>query len=44
VESPLNNVINGPIAFLTWSLIGVSYGLLARQKFRRNVQTMAVAW
>lgn len=27
VESPLNNVINAQIAFLLWSLIGLSYGI-----------------
>jgi O-Antigen ligase len=32
VESPLNNVINGQIAFLLWSLVGLSYGIaLTRQ-------------
>jgi O-Antigen ligase len=32
VESPLNNVVNGQIAFLLWSLIGLSYGMLAERK------------
>lgn len=33
VESPLNNVIDGQIAFLTWSFIGLSCGgLMMRQK------------
>lgn len=42
VESPLNNVINGQIAFLTWSLIGLSYGLVVTQ--RNDQQSVAVAW
>jgi len=32
VESPLNNVINGQIAFLLWSLIGLAYVLRTRRK------------
>jgi hypothetical protein len=32
VESPLNNVVNGQIAFLLWSLVGLSYGMLAHRK------------
>jgi hypothetical protein len=32
VESPLNNVINGQIAFLLWSLIGLSFGILMKRK------------
>jgi O-Antigen ligase len=32
VESPLNNVINGQIAFLVWSLIGLSFGMLVRRR------------
>jgi O-Antigen ligase len=32
VESPLNNVINGQIAFLVWSLIGLSYGISVRRR------------
>jgi O-Antigen ligase len=32
VESPLNNVINGQIAFLVWSLIGLTYGMLLRRR------------
>jgi O-Antigen ligase len=39
VESPLNNVINAQIAFLLWSLIGLSYGIRATQQnrdFERN--------
>lgn len=32
VESPLNNVVNGQIAFLLWSLIGLSYGMLTLRK------------
>jgi hypothetical protein len=31
-ESPLNNVVNGQIAFLVWSLIGLSYGMLERRR------------
>lgn len=32
VESPLNNVVNGQIAFLLWSFVGLSYGMLAHRK------------
>lgn len=32
VESPLNNVVNGQIAFLLWSLVGLSYGMLVQRK------------
>jgi hypothetical protein len=32
VESPLNNVINGQIAFLLWSLIGLSFAIFMKQK------------
>jgi hypothetical protein len=32
VESPLNNVINGQVAFLFWSLIGLSFGILMKRK------------
>ncbi len=32
IESPLNNVISGQIAFLFWSLIGLSYGILMERK------------
>ncbi len=32
VESPLNNVVNGQIAFLLWSLIGLSCGMLTIRK------------
>jgi O-antigen ligase/polysaccharide polymerase Wzy-like membrane protein len=32
VESPLNNVVNGQIAFLLWSLVGLSYGVLVRRR------------
>lgn len=31
-ESPLNNVVNGQIGFLLWSMIGLSYGLLMKRK------------
>jgi len=42
VESPLNNVINGQIAFLTWSVIGLSYGILMTHNNHR--QAAIVAW
>jgi hypothetical protein len=32
VESPLNCVVNGQIAFLLWSVIGLSYGMLMTRK------------
>jgi len=32
LESPLNNVVNGQIGFLLWSLIGLSYGILMKRK------------
>jgi hypothetical protein len=28
----LNNVVNGQIGFLLWSLIGLSYGILMKRK------------
>jgi hypothetical protein len=31
-ESPLNNVVNGQIGFLLWSMIGLSYGFLMKRK------------
>ena len=43
VESPLNNVINGQIAFLLWSLIGLSFGILLKRKTEvLSEQTAAV--
>jgi O-Antigen ligase len=44
VESPLNNVINGQIAFLTWSFIGLSYCLLALRKSQLNLHAAAQTW
>lgn len=42
VESPLNNVINGQIAFLFWSLIGLSRGMLAERKSEISSRMQAV--
>jgi len=44
IESPLNNVVNGQIAFLTWSLIGLSYGLLTLRRHQLHLQASALTW